>query len=60
MKPGREIYDIALDRAGENPEKCVFIDDLEANLVYPASLGMKTILGVNSKQIIDDVSKILG
>ncbi len=60
MKPGREIYDIALDRAGEHPEKCLFIDDLEANLVYPASLGMKTVLGVNSKQIIEDVSKILG
>lgn len=60
MKPGNEIYDIALECVNEKPENCIFIDDLEANLVYPDSLGMKTVLGVNSKQIIKDVSKILG
>lgn len=60
MKPDQEIYDIAIARADEKPEKLIFIDDLEANLVYPASLGMKTVLGLHPKQIIHDVNRLLG
>lgn len=60
MKPSREIYDLAIKRAGAHPEKAIFIDDLEANLEYPISLGMKTVLGLNPNQIINDVNRLLG
>ncbi|ATZ26948.1 Alpha-D-glucose-1-phosphate phosphatase YihX [Streptomyces lavendulae subsp. lavendulae] len=39
-KPDREIYEIALDRAGAAPERCLFVDDLRENVEAARALGM--------------------
>ena len=44
LKPGPEIYREAIQRAGGQPESCVFIDDMEKNIEGAAALGLKTIL----------------
>lgn len=42
-KPGREIYDRALELAGRTPAECIMIDDRPENLEAPRALGMRTI-----------------
>lgn len=60
LKPSPEIYDIALQKIGATPDDCVFIDDLAANLVYPESIGVKTVLAVSPNQTIRDVESLVG
>ena len=44
-KPVKEIYPLALQLAGdEQPQRCVYIDDLAKNLAPARDLGMLTIL----------------
>lgn len=44
-KPGRAIYDMALERLGGlAPERTVFLDDYPANVEAATSLGMKGVL----------------
>lgn len=42
LKPDREIYEIALERAGASPENSIFIDDLEENIEGAKKVGMRT------------------
>lgn len=42
-KPEPEIYLEALKRAGSQPEKCLFVDDLLVNIETAKEMGMKTI-----------------
>lgn len=42
-KPSREIYDIALQKAGVKPKNCIFIDDRDKNLLPAMELGMNVI-----------------
>jgi putative hydrolase of the HAD superfamily len=44
LKPGPRIYEEALARAGELPESCVFIDDMEENIAGAEALGIPAIL----------------
>jgi putative hydrolase of the HAD superfamily len=43
MKPGREIYEIAMQKFGVNPVETVFIDDLPANVQAARELGFEAI-----------------
>jgi putative hydrolase of the HAD superfamily len=43
MKPGREIYQDALDKLGCSPGDCVFVDDLEANVAAAEAFGFRAI-----------------
>lgn len=40
MKPEKEIYEIALERAGAEPEAVLFVDDLKENLESASKLGI--------------------
>lgn len=42
-KPNREVYKIAQQESGVNPEEILFIDDQVKNLVVPRENGWKTI-----------------
>jgi len=42
-KPARRFFEILLEKYNLDPEECLFIDDLEANVQTAAELGMKTI-----------------
>jgi putative hydrolase of the HAD superfamily len=44
LKPGPEIFEEAVTRAGVPAASCVFIDDMEENVEGAAALGLKTIL----------------
>ncbi|SDQ61585.1 HAD-IA family hydrolase [Thermostaphylospora chromogena] len=43
-KPDRRIYEIAAERAGVPPRRCVFIDDREENVAAARDLGMTAVL----------------
>jgi len=43
MKPGPEIYGIAVQKFGLNPSETVFIDDLPANVQTASELGFTAI-----------------
>jgi putative hydrolase of the HAD superfamily len=42
-KPDRGIYSVLLERIGVPAERCLFVDDREANLVPARALGMQTV-----------------
>lgn len=42
-KPERAIYQEVVNRSGLAPSRCLFVDDLEANVEAAAALGMQTI-----------------
>jgi putative hydrolase of the HAD superfamily len=43
-KPQPEIYTLAAERVGQDPERCVFVDDLRENCAGAEAVGMTTIL----------------
>ncbi len=59
LKPDPKIYQITLDRLNVKPEECLYVDDLEENLVPARELGMKTLLAKNPKQVVADVYHLL-
>jgi len=44
VKPEPEIYSVCLERARAEPECCLFIDDMPANIAAAQATGMQTIL----------------
>ncbi|MET8339507.1 HAD family hydrolase [Streptosporangium canum] len=49
-KPDRRIYELAADRAGAAPERCLFIDDRAENVEAAVRLGMT---GVHFRDVED-------
>ncbi len=43
-KPDPAIYRLASERIGVPPERCVFVDDIEANVKGAESVGMRALL----------------
>ncbi|MER7503579.1 HAD family hydrolase [Nonomuraea pusilla] len=54
-KPGRRIYEIAAERAGAAPERCLFVDDRLENVAAARELGMT---GVHYRAY-DDLAAVL-
>lgn len=50
IKPDPAIYRLIVDRYHLTPENCVFIDDLNRNLVPASKIGIHTILFENYEQ----------
>ncbi|GIH72554.1 HAD family hydrolase [Sphaerimonospora thailandensis] len=44
VKPDRRIYQIAAERAGADPRRCLFIDDRAENVEAAVALGMTGVL----------------
>ena len=59
-KPNPRIYEIACDRMGVGPDRCVFLDDLGINLKPAKALGMTTIKVIEEDQAIEDLEKATG
>ena len=59
IKPDPAFYQILIDRYDLDPEKCVFLDDLEENLAAARDLGIHTILVRDHEQAADDLRKLL-
>lgn len=58
-KPELDFYKLIIERLGIKPEECIFIDDGKWNLPPAISLGMKTVLAKNPKQVEEDVFSII-
>ena len=59
IKPDPAIYRILIDKSDLDPEKCVFLDDLEDNLKTARDLGIHTILVRDHEQAAADLERML-
>lgn len=55
-----KFFDYALDKLNILPEESIFIDDLQINCDVANKVWIKTILAEAPKQVIQDLSGILG
>ncbi len=58
-KPDKKIYELVLSKLGLRGEECVFVDDLQENLLPAGELKMKTVLAVSPGQVVFDVKTLL-
>ena len=56
-KPQVEIYKEVLRRAKKEPEQCLFIDDLEANVKAAQSIGIQTIHFQSGQDLLDNLTR---
>ena len=59
-KPEPEIFRHAADLLGLPPEQCIFIDDIEANIIAAAACGMTGVHHVDAAQTVAEVEGLLG
>ena len=59
IKPDPAFYQILIDQYDLNPERCVFLDDLEENIAAAQQLGFHTILVRDHEQAAADLEKLL-
>ena len=60
VKPDPAFYKLLIEKYDLDPARCVFIDDLPANLEPAADLGIRTILFQSQDQAEQDLDRILG
>jgi epoxide hydrolase-like predicted phosphatase len=58
-KPGRRIYELALDRLAVRPEEALLVDDSVENITGAESAGMHTVLFRSPEQAMADVRSLL-
>ena len=51
-----KIFPEAVKRAGCKPEECIFIDDLEENIMKARESGLNAILFTNNEQLFRDLN----
>jgi putative hydrolase of the HAD superfamily len=59
-KPAPEIYTLAAERLGREPERCVFVDDLAGNLKPAREIGMATVLHRDAEATLAELEQHLG
>jgi epoxide hydrolase-like predicted phosphatase len=59
-KPQPEIYRLAAEQLGVEPEDCVFVDDLRENCAGAEAVGMASILHRDSDETIAQLEVQLG
>ena len=59
-KPQPEIYLLAAKRLGEEPRRCVFVDDLRENCAGAEAVGMTAILHRDVSETIARMEDLLG
>jgi FMN phosphatase YigB (HAD superfamily) len=57
MKPGRTIYQSALDVSGAAAEETLFIDDKEENCAAARAMGMNAIHFVSPEELISELTE---
>ena len=58
-KPDQAFYDHAVAELNDQTDEIIFIDDQQRCLDPTIKMGMSTVLAKNSRQIIDDIEKLL-
>lgn len=56
-KPDARIFEIACERLGEKPEKCVFVDDLPENVLAAKNLWMRGVIYVDFEEFEKEMEK---
>jgi len=59
-KPQPEIYLLACERLGVDPEDCVFVDDLRENVTGAEAVGMTAILHRDPAATVAKLGRLLG
>jgi putative hydrolase of the HAD superfamily len=59
-KPQPEIYRMAADEIGVNPQDCVFVDDLRENCEGAEAVGMTALLYRDADETIAKLEELLG
>jgi putative hydrolase of the HAD superfamily len=59
-KPDPAIYRLAADKIGRPPGECIFVDDVEVNLIPARALGMETILHADRESTLAQLHQIYG
>ena len=59
-KPQPEIYLLAADRVGADPQSCVFVDDLRENCAGAEAVGMTMVLHRDAARTIARLEELLG
>lgn len=57
-KPEKRAYELILEKIGSQAHECLFIDDMETNLVPARKLGMKTLLFVDANTLEKELRKL--
>jgi len=58
-EPSKEIYSVAVEKAGVKPEEILFIDNNQGNLNDAAKEGIETLLFENPEQLDKDLDGLL-
>ena len=60
-KPDPEIYELTIERLGDgiSAEECLFVDDIEVNVVAARELGMEAVHFVSNEQAIAEIRATL-
>ena len=59
VKPDERIYRLLMDKYGLNPENCLFIDDVEANVEGARKIGMSSICFKGYEQTYEEIMTFL-
>lgn len=58
VKPGKEIYDLALNKLKTKAEETIFIDDSLVNVSGAEKVGIKSLLFTDLEKLIKDLSEL--
>ena len=58
MKPARQIYTDAINKLGAAPAECVYIDDLEENVVAAKEFGMQALLFRSGDELRESLMRL--
>jgi putative hydrolase of the HAD superfamily len=59
IKPGKEIFNTLLEKAGSNAGECLFIDDTQKNIDAATELGFQTLLFITPEQFLQDITPLV-
>lgn len=59
-KPSTRMYELGAERAGIEPDLCVYVDDLPFNLPPAEKLGMATVHHTSSDTTVPELERLLG
>jgi putative hydrolase of the HAD superfamily len=59
-KPESRIFQLAIEQIGLRPEECVFIDDIEENIVAAEAVGMVGVLHRTAGETSARLTELLG
>ncbi|MBN2878344.1 MAG: HAD family phosphatase [Clostridia bacterium] len=58
LKPELGIYQYAANKVGIEPEKCLFIDDMEANVIGAREAGLNSMVFQGYGHLVDEIDKL--